>query len=75
MTTESGLTFDLANDIDGPGYAAVQALDGDPVSGKVCFVVRRPEWLHRCPLPVQCHCHLPRRWVLHQALDPPQLAA
>ena len=38
MTTESGLIFDLANDIDGPGYAAVQALDGS--------AIRVEQWNH-----------------------------
>jgi acyl dehydratase len=38
MTTKSGLTFDLATDIDGPGYAAVQALEGS--------AIRVEQWNH-----------------------------
>jgi acyl dehydratase len=38
MNTESALTFDLAADIDGPGYAAVEALEGS--------AIRVEQWNH-----------------------------
>src|SRR6478752_7821006 len=53
--------------------SAVEVLDRDTLGSEVGLLVIAAEWLYRCPLVVQRHCHLPRLRILRLTLDGPQL--